>query len=208
MLLLLLGGCLVAGVFQSQGQFSAAANSSRHSPSAVERSQNSCDAAAVDEPKPAAEAKGPTTPIARFRNELVRGKVVWMAEALRDEFGISTVPEAAEHNLALLTNDGQLLPIVEDLRGRAFRKDERLRGRDLEILARRHDRHPLIQILRIYEFEDGKRYEVDYWCDVCAIVMFEQGPCSCCQDDNRMRQRLAPDEPGDPRNDVQPGTRD
>jgi hypothetical protein len=125
-----------------------------------------------------------------FRNELIRGQVVWLSDGLQDKFGISTVPEVAENSLAILTKQGQLLPIVENLRGRAFRKDDRLRGKDTEILARRYDKQPLVQVLRIYQIEDGKRYEVDYWCDVCAIVMYETGPCSCCQDENRLRKQL------------------
>jgi len=125
-----------------------------------------------------------------FRTESIRGQVVWLAEALRSEFGISTVPEVAENSLAILTPDGQLVPIAENLRGRAFRKDKRLRGKEMEILARRYQQQPLIQVLRIYQLEDGQRYEVDYWCDVCAIVMYETGPCACCQDDNRLRKRL------------------
>ena len=129
-----------------------------------------------------------------FRTELIRGQVVWLAAALKSKFGISTVPEVAENSLALLTRDGQLLPIVENLRGRAFRRDERLREKDIQILARRYDHQPLIQILRVYQIDDGQRYEVDYWCDVCAIVMFETGPCACCQDHNRLRKRLAEDD--------------
>lgn len=131
-----------------------------------------------------------------FRTELVRGQVVWLADALKSKFGISTVPEVAKNSLALLTKDGRLLPIVENLRGRAFRKDERLREKEMEILTRRYENQPLIQVLRVYAIDDGKRFEVDYWCDVCAIVMFETGPCACCQDDNRLRKRLVDgDEP-------------
>jgi hypothetical protein len=133
-----------------------------------------------------------------FRTELIRGKVTWLAAALKSKFGISTVPEVAENSLALVTDDGRLLPIVENLRGRAFRKDERLRGKDMQILARRYQQHPLIQVLRVYEFDEGKRYEVDYWCDVCAIVMFETGPCACCQDDNRLRKRLVEKDDSEP----------
>ena len=121
---------------------------------------------------------------------MIRGKVVWLAEALKSEFGISTVPEVEKHGLAILTKQGKLHPIVENLRGRAFRKDERLREMEVAILGRRYERQPLIQVLRLYQIENGRYYEVDYWCDVCAIVMFEKGPCSCCQDDNRLRKRL------------------
>ena len=124
-----------------------------------------------------------------YRTETLRGKVVWLADALKTHFGISTVPEVAENSLAILTPDGNLIPIVENLRGRAFRKDPRLREMEVEIVARRHQRHPMIQVLRLYQIDGDQRYEVDYWCDICAIVMYETGPCSCCQDDNRMRKR-------------------
>ena len=129
-----------------------------------------------------------------YRSALVRGRVVWMAEALKEQFQISTVPEVAENNLAIQTADGRLIPIAENIRGRAFRKDERLRDMEVELLVRRHTRQPFVQIIRVYELaDDDQRFEVDYWCDVCAINMFEPGPCSCCQDDNRIRKRLVED---------------
>ena len=133
-----------------------------------------------------------------FRTEVIRGKVTWLAAALKSKFGISTVPEVAENSLALVTDDGRLLPIVENMRGRAFRKDERLRGKEMEILTRRYQQQPLIQVLRVYAIDEGKRYEVDYWCDVCAIVMYETGPCACCQDDNRLRKRLVEKDDSEP----------
>ena len=135
-------------------------------------------------------ADEPAKPAPDFHQEWIRGKVVWLAEALKSEFGISTVSEVAESSLAILTDEGQLFPLVENLRGRAFRKDERLRGKEMEILARRYDKQPLVQVLRVYQLDGERRYEVDYWCDVCAIVMYEKGACACCQDDNRLRKRL------------------
>lgn len=138
-----------------------------------------------------------TEPEHGFHTERIRGRVVWLAEALKEHFGISTVPEVQKNGLALLTSDHQLFPIVENLRGRAFRKDERLRQMDVEILARCYDRQPLVQVLRVYQLEDDQRYELDYWCDVCAIVMFETGPCDCCQDNNRLRRRLVTGDDAD-----------
>jgi hypothetical protein len=129
-----------------------------------------------------------------YRNELLRGRISWLAGALKEEFGISSVPEVAQQSLALITSDGQIVPLVENIRGRAFRKDERLRDIDMQIFVRRHQKQPLAQILRIFEIRDGKRYEIDYWCDICAIPMYETGPCSCCQDDNRLRRRLVADD--------------
>lgn len=146
--------------------------------------------AVADEPAAGGQSLGEPA----FTTELVRGKVVWLAEALKSEFKISTVPEAAENTLAILTPAGRLVPIVENLRGRAFRKDDRLRAMEVEILARRYREQPFVQILKIFEVDGDKRFEVDYWCDVCAIIMFETGPCSCCQDDNRLRKRSVPPE--------------
>ncbi|MCH2203676.1 MAG: hypothetical protein MK102_17040 [Fuerstiella sp.] len=128
-----------------------------------------------------------------FQTKLIRGQVVWLANALESTFGISTVPEVAKNALAIQTKDKQLFPIVENLRGRAFRMDSRLREKEIEILARLYDDQPLVQVIRVYEIVEDKRYELDYWCDVCAIVMFETGPCACCQDNNRLRRQLADD---------------
>ena len=125
-----------------------------------------------------------------YHRESLRGRVVWMAEALERRYGITSVPEAKDHILAIETVDGDLLPIVEDLRGRSFRTDERLRAIDVELLVRRYEAVPMVQILKIHEIKDGKKYVIDYWCDICSIVMFETGPCACCQDDNRLRKRL------------------
>jgi len=130
-----------------------------------------------------------TEPNPVYHNERIRGRVVWLADALKDRFGISTVPESQDRVLAIVTDEGKLIPLVENLRGRAFRKDERLRDRPMEIWVRRYEDQPLVQILRIFEIADEGMLEVDYWCDVCAIVMFETGPCSCCQDHNRLRKR-------------------
>ncbi len=124
-----------------------------------------------------------------YVTETVRGRVVWLYQALKDDFGISTVPEARERILALRSSAGEVLPIVENKRGRSFRKDDRLREMDLELTVRRYHKHPLVQILKVFEVVEGRKFEVDYWCDVCAIPMYETGPCDCCQDHNRLRKR-------------------
>ena len=133
----------------------------------------------------------------QYRNEVISGRVGWLAAFLNDRFGITTVPEVAKQSLAVLTDDGEVVPLAENVRARAFRKDERLRDKPLELWVRRYEQQPFAQVLKIVELQDGQRYEVDYWCDVCAIPMYETGPCSCCQDHNRIRRRLLVDgEPG------------
>jgi len=133
----------------------------------------------------------------KFETIRLTGKVVWIADALERRYNIRTGPEAAERVLAL-ENDEGLFPLVEDVRGRAFRKDERLRGIDVELLVRRYEGSPMVQVIRVFALRDGKKYELDYWCDICAIAMFEIKPCECCQGPVRLRERLViEDDPSD-----------
>jgi hypothetical protein len=126
----------------------------------------------------------------RFETETLRGKIVWMSEALERRFGIQSVPEAAELLLALEAQGGRLHPLVEDTRGRAFRRDPRLRNlKDCELFVRRFHDSPMVQVIRLYEHSGGERYELDYWCEICAIAMFELKACDCCQGDIELRRR-------------------
>ena len=119
----------------------------------------------------------------------VRGRVVWIGDALDRRFGIALDPQAKERMLALETDDGQLLPLVEDTRGRAFRRDPRLRDRDVELLVRQLPGTGLIQVIRVHFIKPDGKFVVDYWCDICAIAMYEDGPCQCCQQPNQLRER-------------------
>ena len=141
--------------------------------------------------------KTPTADQAEYATQTIQGRVVWMSEALKRRFGINLVPEAKERLLALDTTDGKLLPILEDARGRSFRVDKRLREMEVELLVRRYKQLPMLQVIRVYEIKKDRKLIVDYWCDICAIVMFELGPCDCCQDTNRLRKRPS-DEYGTP----------
>lgn len=128
-----------------------------------------------------------------FQMATLRGRVVFLADALKERFGVETVSEARQHTLAIATVDGQLIPIVEDVRGRAFRRDERLRKMDLELLVRRYVGSPAVQVIGMYELRDDGKYEVDYWCDICAISMLELKPCDCCQGPIELRKRRKDD---------------
>ncbi len=119
----------------------------------------------------------------------LRGRVEWLAEALKKQHGIGTVAEAAQRMLALKTADGHLYPIAEDVRGRAFRRDQRLRDMTVELLVRQYDKSPVIQIIAVRNIKPDGKYDVDYWCDICSIAMLELRPCDCCQAPVRLRQR-------------------
>lgn len=128
-------------------------------------------------------------PAKDYKSESLQGRVVWLSEAMRRRFGVNWTSTTAKNVLALETSEGRLYPLVEDVRGRSFRKDQRLREMDVELLVRHYESPDVLQVVRILELRDGKKSVVDYWCDVCAIVMFEDGPCDCCQDHNRLRKR-------------------
>jgi hypothetical protein len=128
-----------------------------------------------------------------YTNLSLRGRVVWLAEALQKRHAIRTVPEARERVLALDVPGGKLHPLVEDTRGRAFRRDERLRGIPLELRVRQYGDSPAVQVIRVFALRGDGKYELDYWCDICAIAMYELQPCDCCQGSIELRARRVAD---------------
>lgn len=125
-----------------------------------------------------------------YETVALQGRVVWLADALRRRYGIRTDADVHSAAVALEGDDGRLWPIVKDNRGRAFHKDPRLRGVPLELLVRRYERSPVVQVIAVYRHRDGAKYEIDYWCDICAIPMYELKECECCQGPIRLRERL------------------
>ena len=56
-----------------------------------------------------------------YTTETLRGRVVWLAEGLARLYDVRTTQDAQERVLALETDDGELIPLIEDRRGRSFR---------------------------------------------------------------------------------------
>lgn len=124
-----------------------------------------------------------------YETQTLRGRVVYLAAAFEKQTGIAPVPEARDRILALQTASGELVPLLEDVRGRAFRRDDRLRQMNLELVVRRYSQSPAVQIIRVIEVSPDGRYDIDYWCEICAIAMFEQKDCECCQGPVELRRR-------------------
>jgi len=134
----------------------------------------------------AADRAAPTDDAAK---EIVSGKVVRLAEALKAR-GIKSYAEEIKEQVVLVTEQGELVPIVPDWRGRAFYQDERLRDRPVDLVVNRRRGIPWVQVLSIYTFDDeGVRSITDYWCDICSIPMYEIKECECCQGPIRLRLR-------------------
>lgn len=142
-----------------------------------------------------ADEKLPAAKVGDPEKKLFRGRGVIVREALKRR-GINSFEEF-DDQVALETTDGRLLPIIPDWRGRAFFQDERLRHRDVELIGFERPLLPYLQVLQIYTFDEKRtRMQTDYWCDICAIPMYEIKPCDCCQAEIRLRfepQDLPPD---------------
>ncbi len=120
------------------------------------------------------------------RHELFSGRVVLLKDAL-EKMDIK-VAEEMHGQVVLETDDGELLPILADWRGRAFFQDPRLRERRVELVCFRREKMPYLQVQLIFTFDEaGERMYTDYWCDICAIPMYEIKPCECCQGPIRLR---------------------
>ena len=124
------------------------------------------------------------------KRETVRGRVVWLAEAMKRLHGVATDDDAAHAVIALETAEKRLIPLLKDARGRGFHLDPRLLKFDYELELKRFPGVPMAQVIRVCTLKNGKRYELDYWCDICAIPMYELKECECCQGPIRLRERL------------------
>ena len=128
-------------------------------------------------------ADSPRTPKAPAsappEKEVFAGKVVLLQEALARR-GIET-SEEMKAQVVLETEDGTLIPILSDWRGRAFFQDKRLRNRKVELVGYRPEGTPYLKVLMVFSFDkQGVRQYTDYWCEICAIPMYEIKECDCC----------------------------
>lgn len=166
-------------------------------PSATEGAKSEKKAAPADAEKKVEEEEEPVKAI-------VSGKVIFLADALKKR-GVKNYAEDIKNQVVLLTNSGEIIPITPDWRGRAFYQDERLRDRNVDLVVNRREGVPWVQVLSIYVFDEkGARQIMDYWCDICAIPMYEIKECECCQ--GPIRLRLRPQElPKDLGKDVPAG---
>jgi hypothetical protein len=153
------------------------------------------EAEAKEEAEPEAEAKKQAAERApAYVQERLRGKVVWLGEALKRLYDIEIDADAARSQVVLETTEGAIHPLVKDSRGRAFYIDEHWREIEMELLVRRQAGSPYVRVIRVYTIKPEGKFDLDYWCDICAIAMYEKKSCECCQGESRIRERLVKDE--------------
>src|SRR5262245_31746019 len=98
----------------------------------------------------------PAKPAEATEPVALRGRVVWMAEAMKRLHGIASDDDTEHDSVALETADGKLYPIIKETRGRAFHKDPQLLKYDYELLVRTFPGTQSVQIIRMFTLHDGK----------------------------------------------------
>ena len=132
-----------------------------------------------------ATVEGPPSP----ETVTLRGSVIRLVEAV-EPLGISTVQGPIAEQVVLKGDDGSLVPLLYNDGSHAFFEDDRLRDRPAELVARRFEGLPYLQVVsaRVLD-EDGALRTPEYYCDVCTISVRYDQPCPCCQGDLELRYR-------------------
>jgi hypothetical protein len=115
------------------------------------------------------------------KTEQYKGKVVPLAKVLEKQ-GARLDPDAAPHWLALVTDDGKVIPLVKDDGSRMFFKDARLLDRPMRLTGRLVGNTGLLQVTNVHSYLKGQLHDVYYWCDICSIRRGELQKCDCCGD--------------------------
>ncbi|WP_250846886.1 hypothetical protein [Aquisphaera insulae] len=128
--------------------------------------------------------------VPEHQDVVLRGKVLPLATALRQaraDLRFDAGP--VEKQVALVGNDGELLPLLSDEASRALFLDERLRDRPVEIKGRRLRGLPYLQVVSFKVEEGGRLRTPEYYCIICSIrVRFPQ-TCPCCQGEMELRMK-------------------
>ncbi len=95
---------------------------------------------------------------------------------LRLDPGKAPAIETADHKRFLLKGDEPTMKVLNDAR---------LKGSDFEALGHfaGDDAFEVnhIHLQSLFVYQNGKRLQVSYWCDVCYIRTSSPGKCWCCQ---------------------------
>jgi hypothetical protein len=90
------------------------------------------------------------------------------------------------------TTEGRVYWFRSGDRAVALFRDERVRQRELEIVAVRHPEGEL-ELIRVFLLRDGRKFELSYVCETCSITEPVPGRCPCCGAPLELREVAAPD---------------
>ena len=132
-----------------------------------------------------ATVDGPSEP----QTVTLRGEVVRLAEAI-EPLGIPNAQGPIAEQVVLKGDDGAMFPLLFNDGSHAFFQDDRLRDRPAELVARRFQGLPYLQVVSAkVADENGDLRTPEYYCDVCTISVRYDQPCPCCQGDLALRYR-------------------
>ena len=118
----------------------------------------------------------------------LRGRIVCLTEELVSEHQVTPACATRGHVYALKTGDGKLHPLLPTESAAAVWLDERYRQLDLQIVARRFPNTEFIEVIKYQTWRNDKPFDLDYFCIVCNISVYQPGPCECCQDPVEYRE--------------------
>jgi len=120
----------------------------------------------------------------------VEGEVLAMPQILERK-QIKADHPPLENQVALLSADGQVLPLLSDEGGRLFFLDKTMLGRPVRLKLRSRSDLPFVQVIGVELKHEGRWRVPQYYCDVCTIAVRYPQICLCCQ--GPMEFRLKPE---------------
>jgi hypothetical protein len=118
-------------------------------------------------------------PKAADKNQSFKGNIVPLDKLLAKQ-NVKLDPDAVPYSMVLETADGKVYPLVKDEGSRMFFKDPRLLNRPMRLTARPVAGGALLQVIGVNSFVKGQLCDLYYWCDICTIRSYANGPCACC----------------------------
>jgi hypothetical protein len=126
----------------------------------------------------------------------LRGRVLTLSAALVSRgLAIKFDPEPIADQVALVGDDGSIMPVISDEASRALFRDDRLRNCRTEVLGRKFPGVPYLQVISFKVERQGRFRTPEYYCDVCAIRVRYPQTCPCCQGPLELRMNPDGDHP-------------
>ena len=133
-----------------------------------------------------------TPPAPKSAPVTISGTALLLGEVLKPIGMAFDVPPIAKQ-VVLKADDGTITPLLSDDASRALFDDVRLRNRKTEIVGRKYEGLPYVQVMSFKIEDEGKLRIPEYFCDICTISVRFPQICPCCQGD--MVLRMQPERP-------------
>jgi hypothetical protein len=115
-----------------------------------------------------------------FKLVTLTGKVTTLTEALAAR-KITSDKDPIARQVVLVDEHGTITPILSDDASRAFFLDPRVRDRKTELIARKYEGLPYLQVVSFKIEEGGSLRTPEYYCEICSISVRYPQDCPCCQ---------------------------